>query len=58
MFWLGVLVGLFVGAFLGLFFSGLLAAASRGDNLLAAALKQEKAAKSPALTNGPRSYDQ
>lgn len=51
MFWLGVLVGLFVGAFLGLFFSGLLAAASRGDNLLAAALKQEKEGKSHALTS-------
>jgi len=54
MFWLGVSVGLFVGAFLGLFFAGLLAAAKRGDDLLAMALKQEKAARSSALTGEPR----
>jgi hypothetical protein len=51
MFWLGILLGVFVGAFLGLFFGGLLAAASRGDDLLAAALAQEKAARSSALNH-------
>lgn len=51
MFWVGVLVGLFVGVFLGLFFGGLLAAASRGDDLLVAALEQEKAARSTSLNS-------
>lgn len=54
MFWLGVLVGIFVGAFLGLFFGSLLAAASRGDDLIAAALAQGKAARSSSLPSGPR----
>jgi hypothetical protein len=44
----------FVGAFLGVFFAGLLAAAKRGDDLLAMALKQERAAMSSALTGDPR----
>ena len=48
MFWLGVLLGVFVGACLGLFIGGLLAAASRGDDLLAAALAQEKTARASA----------
>jgi len=51
MFWVGVVIGLFAGTFLGLFFGGLLAAASRGDDLLAAALAQEKAARSSALNH-------
>jgi hypothetical protein len=50
MFWLGVLLGVFVGAFLGLFFGGLLAAASRGDDLLAAALALEEK-RSPSSFN-------
>lgn len=53
MFWLGVLVGIFIGAFLGLFYAGLLAAAKRGDELLAAALAQEKAARSPGGVKEP-----
>ena len=42
MFWIGVVLGLFIGTFLGLCIGGLLAAASRGDDLLAAALALEE----------------
>lgn len=54
MFWLGALIGLFVGVFLGLFFAGLLAAASRGDDLLAAAMALEETARSSPVTTEPR----
>jgi Na+/H+-dicarboxylate symporter len=54
MFWVWILIGIFVGAFLGLFFGGLLAAASRGDDLLAAALAQENAARASAATLKPQ----
>jgi hypothetical protein len=51
MFWVGALVGLFIGVFLGLFFGGLLTAASRGDDLLAAALALEEKPGPSSLTN-------
>jgi hypothetical protein len=54
MFWIGALMGLFVGVFLGLFLGGLLAAASQGDDLLAAALALEEKSNSSPLTLGPR----
>jgi len=38
-----------VGTFLGLCIGGLLAATSRGDDLLAASLAQEKAARAAAV---------
>jgi hypothetical protein len=50
MFWIGALVGLFVGVSLGIFFGGLLAAVSQGDDLLAAALALEEKPNSSPLT--------
>ena len=54
MFWIGTLVGLFVGVFVGLISGGLLAAASRGDDLLAAALALEEKSMPSSLTSEPQ----
>jgi hypothetical protein len=51
MIWIGIIIGLFVGTFLGLCFGGLLAAASRGDNLLAVAVSLEEKSRPSSLAS-------